>query len=101
MVVSQGRLRPQAEPKSAEINIVIKRQNCDIMQKRQGGPIGDHGPSSMTAPPVAERHGGNGSHRLSANNNKVNCHLAARRSWDASKTDPSARAADLVLFNEM
>lgn len=48
-------------------------------------------------PPSVER----GSPCLSAYNNKVNCHLAARRSSNGSKTDPSAQAADLVLFNEM
>lgn len=32
--------------------------------------------------------------------NKVNWCIAARRYLNASKTHPSARAADLVLFNE-
>lgn len=58
-------------------------------------------PGSMSAPPFMEPCSGNGSHWLSGYNNKVNCHLAARRSSNASLTDSSAQAADLVLFNEM
>ena len=56
--------------------------------------------SSMSAPPPEERRGG--SRCLSGcNNNKVKWRLAAPRSSHASETEASARAADLVLFNEM
>lgn len=57
--------------------------------------------SSMPVIPLLEQHGGYGSSWLSGRTNKVNCRLAAQHSSNASKADPSARAADLVLFNEM